>query len=201
MVSRQCMVAGGHFAKESGGCNVVGGGKTVSTEEDLFGLEPRVEGVVMFKLPEGLGGVDVDVETDGRRVFLAGFVVGSVDAGNVLVEVVARRDVTFLRDGVGVGGDCDGEDGVVGIDMLEFLEEFTEKGLDGVGRGIRRGTDSINTENSFMERGVLFWRGKEGGCGGKRGRRRRGGNRETGVGAVIVGDVHGVDRRAEVRRN
>jgi hypothetical protein len=118
---------------ESGGGNVVGGGKTVSTEEDLFGLEPHVEGAVTFKLPEGFGGVDVDVETNGHRVFLAGFVVGSVDAGDILVEIIARRDVTFLRDGVGVGGDINGEDGVVGINVLDFLEEFTEKGLDGVG--------------------------------------------------------------------
>ena len=153
----------GHLSEKACGGDVIGCSKAMSMEVDTLRVEPRVEGRVLFQLPEGLRGVDADMKAESHGVTLVGRSVNVGDRRHILVDVVASRDVRFLGEGDPVGSLVDGENVVVGVDLLEVLEELAEKRLDGVRRGVSCRADSIDAEEDFMERGVVFVRVEEGG--------------------------------------
>jgi hypothetical protein len=170
-------------------------------EEDFLRLESCIKGRVALELPKGFGGIDPYMEVDGCHVFFACSVIGSGDPIHICVEVFTNWDISVLRERIGIGCFVNGKDGVVGIDLQEVLKEFMEKGLDGIQQGVRRGPESVNAEEDIIKCRAAFGHGKEGGgwveCRRRRGRRSSG----TGVGAVIMSDVRGVDRRADVQGN
>ena len=74
------------------------------------------------------------------------------------MDLVTGRDITFHGEGAGLRMDIDGKDGVEGVDLLEFSDEFFEERFDGVGRIVVGMAVDFNTKESVEDcRGDECW--------------------------------------------
>jgi hypothetical protein len=195
------MIRRRHLAEETGRSDIIGGRKAVSAEETVLFFEPGVEGGVPFKLPKRGRGADTEEEAeDGCVAGLLGH-RERLDAGNVLADSVSGGDITFHGEDAIRGGVINRKEDVVGVSGLQDREKVRQKRLDGKCRSISGRTVNIDTEESRENRGGIGTGGEEVDGGSERGVHERGGGASSAVGDAIVVDVHGNDRRVDVRRN
>ena len=85
---------GRHHADETGGGDIIGAGETMGAHEVAALFKPLVETGVALKLAKGIGGADVDEETDDF-VGVVGANRSVLEASDVLGDGVAGGDVTL----------------------------------------------------------------------------------------------------------
>ena len=158
------MVQGrGQVAQKSSREYIICHGESMGAKKDLSFGEPIIQGCVPFKLPEGKGGANVDMETDDVVVVvIVGMpVVGDTNAIHVLGELVTRSDITFHCDAAKGRHHVNWENVVVAVDVLEDLQEVMDKWLDGIIHNCIGRAMDINMEQCIIQGAHRFVQGEK----------------------------------------